>query len=88
MVPKVHCKTLKTIDSHKVYHIRTANQLLVECESSIPRPANMDKPVLTIVDQSLTEAVEIKKKSKKVKHWHTFFVSHIIPIEIKKHELQ
>ena len=32
-VPKVHCKTLKTIDAHKVNHIITPNQLLVECES-------------------------------------------------------
>ena len=88
-MPKVHCKTLKTIDSHKVYHIRIANQLLVECESSIPRPTDMCKPTLTIVDQSLTGVVEIQKKNQKnVKPWHTSYVSHIIPIEIKKLELQ
>ena len=62
---KVHCKTFKTIDSHKVYRSRIANQLFIECESSIPRPPYMCKPTLTIVDQSLTGAVEIQKKIKK-----------------------
>ena len=42
-VPKVHCKALKTIGSHKVNHIITPNQLLVECESSIPSPPDMGK---------------------------------------------
>jgi hypothetical protein len=56
---------LKTIDAHKVNHIITPNKLLVECESSIPSPTDMGKPTLTIVDQSLTGAVEIQKKSKK-----------------------
>ena len=60
-MPKVHCKALKTIGSHKVYHIITPNQLLVECESSIPSPSDMGKPTLTIFDRSLTEAVEIQK---------------------------
>ena len=64
-VPKVHCKTLKTIDAHKVNHIITPNQFLAECESSIPSPTDMGKPTLTVVDQSLTGAVEIQKKSKK-----------------------
>ena len=36
-VPKVHCKTLKTIDALKVNHIITLNQFMVECESSIDR---------------------------------------------------
>ncbi len=48
-VPKVHCKTLKTIDAHKVNHIITPNQLLVECESSIPSPTDMGKSALTKV---------------------------------------
>ena len=88
-MPKVHCKALKTIGSHKVYHITTANQLLVECESSIPSPTDMGKPTLTIVDQSLIGAVKIQKKNpKNMKHWHTSFVSHIIPICVKKLELQ
>ena len=65
-VPKVHCKTLKTIGFHKVYHITTANQLLVECESSITSPTDMGKPTLTIVDQSLTGAVKIQKKIQKM----------------------
>ena len=73
-VPKVHCKTLKTIDAHKVNHIITPNQFMVECESSIPSPTDMGKPTLTIVDQSLTGAVEIKKNQKNVKPWHTSFV--------------
>ena len=87
-VPKVHCKTLNTIDSHKVYHSRTPNQLLVECQSSIHRPPYMCKPTLTIVDQSLTGAIEIQKKIKKKWNiWQTTFVSHISPILIKKLEL-
>ena len=65
-VPKVHCKTLKTIGSHKVYHISTANQLLVECESSIPSPTDIGKPTLTILRQSLTGAVEIHKQIQKI----------------------
>ena len=65
-VPKVHCGTLKTIDAHKVNHIITPNQLLVECESSIPSPTDMGKPTLTIVRQSLTGAVEIQKKIQKI----------------------
>ena len=65
-VPKVHCKTLKTIDAHKINHIITPNKLLVEFESSIPSPTDMGKSTLTIVDKSLTGAVEIKKKIKKL----------------------
>ena len=48
----------------------------------------MGKPMLTIVDQSLTGAVEIQKNQKNMKPWHAFFVSHLIPIQIKKLELQ
>ena len=65
-VPKVHCKTLKTIDAHKLNHIITPNQFMVECESSIPSLTDMGKPTLTIVDQSLTGAVEIQNKFKKM----------------------
>ena len=65
-VLKVHCKALKTIGCHKVNHIITPNQFLVECESLIPSPTDMGKPTLTIVDQSLTGAVEIQKKIKKM----------------------
>ena len=87
-VPKVHCKTLKTIGSHKVNHIIEPNQLLLLCESSIPRPTDMCKATLTRVDQSLTGAVEIQKKNpKNVKPWQTSFVSHLLPIYIKKLEL-
>ena len=65
-VPRVHCKTLKTIDAHKVNHIITPNQFLAECEISIPSPTDMGKPTLTIVDQSLTGAVEIQIEIKKM----------------------
>ena len=58
-VPKVHCKSLKTIDANKVNHIITPNQFMVECETSIPSRTDMGKPTLTIVDQSLTGRVEI-----------------------------
>ena len=61
-VPKVHCKTLKTIGAHKVNHISTPNQLLVECESSLPSPHDIGKSALTKV---WPEQVEIQKKSKK-----------------------
>ena len=57
---------MKTIDAHKVIHIITPNQFMVECESSIPSPTDMGKPTLTIVDQSLTGAVEIQKQIKKM----------------------
>ena len=87
-MPKVHCKALKTIGFHKVNHIITPNQLLVECESSIPSPTDKDKPTLTIVDQSLTGALQIQKKTKKCDTLHTSFVSHVIPICVKKLELQ
>ena len=63
---KVTLQNFKTIDSHKVYHIRVANQLLVECESSIPSPSDMGKPTLTILRQSLTGAVEIQKQIQKL----------------------
>ena len=59
-------QTFKTIDSHNVNHIITPNQLLVECESSIPSPTEMGKPTLTVVDQSLTGAVEIQNKIQKM----------------------
>ena len=86
---KIQGKALKTIDAHKVNHIIAPNKFMVECESSIPSATDMGKPMLTIVDQSMTRAVEIQKKnSKNVKHWHTSFVSHIIPICVKKLELQ
>ena len=65
-VPKVHCKTLKTIDAHKVNHIITPNQFMVECESSIRSPTDMGKPTLTIVDQCLSGAVEIQNKIQKM----------------------
>ena len=82
-------KALKTIDDHKVNHIITPNQFMVECESSIPSPSDMGKPTLTIVDKSLTGAVEIQNEiQKNVKPWHNSFVSHSIPICIKKLELQ
>ena len=64
-VPKIQGKALKTIDAHKINHIITPNQFMVKCESSILSPTSMGKPTLTIVDQSLTGAVEIQKKSKK-----------------------
>ena len=48
-VPQVHCKTLKIIDAHKVNHIITPNQFMVECESSIRSPTDMGKPTLTKV---------------------------------------
>ena len=48
-VPKVYCKTLKTIDDYKVNHIITPNQLLVECERTIPSPTDMGKSALTKV---------------------------------------
>ena len=35
-VPKLHCKILKTIGAHKVNHISTPNQLLVECDVDEP----------------------------------------------------
>ena len=47
--PNYNPKTLKTIDGHKVNHIITPNQLLVECESSIPSPHDMGKSALTKV---------------------------------------
>ena len=40
------------------------------------------------VDQSLTRAVEIQKIQKNMKPWHSAFVSHLLPIQIKKLELQ
>ena len=62
---------------------------MLECESSIPSPTDMGKPTLTIVDQSLTGEVEIQNEIRKnVKPWHSSFISHTIPICIKKLELQ
>ena len=63
---KIQGKALKTIDAHKVNHIITPNQFMVECESSIPSPTDMGKPTLTVVDQSLTVAVEIQNKIQKI----------------------
>ena len=65
-VAEVYCKTLKTIDAHKVNYIITPNQFMVECEILIPSPTDMGKPTLTIVDQSLTGEVEIQNKIQKM----------------------
>ena len=56
---QIQGKGVKTIGAHKVNHIITPNQFMVECESSIPSPTGMGKPTLTVVDKSLTGAVEI-----------------------------
>ena len=63
---KITLQNIETIDAHKVNHIITPNQFLAECESSIPSPTDMGKPTLTIVDQSLTGALEIEKEIKKM----------------------
>ena len=57
---------MKTIDAHKVNHIITPNQFMVECVSSITSPTDMGKPTLTIVDQILTGVVEIQNKIQKI----------------------
>ena len=48
-VPKFQGKRVKTIGAHKVNHISTPNQLLVDCESALTSPHDMGKSTLTKV---------------------------------------